>query len=175
MRIVSGSVIVLVLAAAAYWLILPQPTHVVSVPATLGGFVKQPTFANDTAQQLKHKIVAGASGQVKNVVAAVYERKTGPGTGSGPQIIAFIGGNLTGGASAGSLIDAMTAMHGSFTTSAGKLGGQAVCAPGVSGGPAECAWADNDTFGVIVSATLGARGLAAELRQMRPLVEHIAR
>jgi len=169
-RIAGAAAIVVVLVA------LPQSAHMISAPATLGGYVREPASADPTAAQFKQRVVAGASGEVKNVVAAVYQRTTGPGTSSGPQIMVFIGGNLAGGASAGSLIGTFTAsLRGSFTTSPGKLGGQAACAPGSNGGPAECAWADGDTFGVIVSATQGAGSLAAEMRQIRPLVEHVAR
>ncbi|HEX9032939.1 MAG TPA: hypothetical protein VF834_13955 [Streptosporangiaceae bacterium] len=175
MQILGGSAIaaILVLLAALVFL-LPKPAHVVTDPATLGSYIKQSALASTTADQMKQKIVAGAPGEVKNVVAAVYERKTGPGTSNGPQIIAFVGGNLAGGASASGLIGAMTAMRGSFTTNAGSLGGQAVCAPGASGGPAECTWADNDTFGVLISATMSASALAEQMRVIRPLVEHVA-
>jgi hypothetical protein len=69
----------------------------------------------------------------------------------------------------------MTRLHGAFTTSAGKLGGQAACAPGSGSGPAECAWADGDTFGVVVSATLTSSALADEMRLMRSLIEHVVK
>ncbi len=175
--IVSACLAVAVVAGGGYLLLFAsQPVHAVSVPARLGGFVKEPTLDNSTAQALRGKIVAGAAGEVKNVVAAVYEEATGPGTSQGPQIIVFIGGNLTGGGSAGGFIGGfMTQLHGSFTTSSGSLGGQAACAPGANGGPSECAWADDDTFGVIVSATSSATSLADEMRQMRPLVEHLVK
>lgn len=173
---VSGSAVVAVLAVAGYLLLGSQPAHVVSVPAKLDGYVTDPALANAThAQQLRSGIVAGAAGEVKNVVAAVYQKSTGPGTSAGPQIIVFIGGNLTG-RSAGSFISGfMTQLHRSFTTNAGRLGGHAACAPGSNGRPAECAWADNDTFGVMISPTLSAAGLASEMRQMRPLVERVVR
>ena len=58
------------------------------------------------------------------------------------------------------------------TTSAGSLGGAAACAPSLNGRLAECVWADDDTFGVVASQTLGAPGLADEMRQVRPMVEH---
>jgi hypothetical protein len=116
--------------------------------------------------------MTAARGDVKNVVAAVYQRKGGAGT----QIVLFIGGNLAGSASASSLISAyMTRLHGAFTTSAGALGGQAACAPGSGNGPAECAWADSDTFGVVVSAGLSSAALADEMRLMRPQIEHVVR
>lgn len=176
-QVIGGSAVVAVLAVTAYLLLVSQPVHVISVPAKLGGYVTDPALAKAThAQVLRSGIVSGAAGEVKNVVGAVYEKSTGPGTSAGPQIIVFIGGNLTGGGSAGSFISGfMTQLHRSFTTNAGVLGGQAACAPGSNGRPAECAWADNDTFGVIISPTLSAAGLASEMRQMRPLIEHVAR
>ena len=172
--VMLGSAIVAALAVAGYVVLRPQPSHVVSAPASLGGYVRQQ--ANATANDLRHKIVAAAAGAVRNVVAAVYQKTTGPGTSKGPQIVVFIGGNLAGGASADNLISAyMTRLPGAFTTNAGRLGGRAACAPGSNGGPAECAWADNDTFGVVVSATLSSAGLADVMRQMRPQVEHVVR
>ncbi len=171
---VGAAVAVVVLAAAGYLVLRPQTPHAISAPATLGSYTRQQE--NATAVELKHRIVTAARGDVKNVVAAVYEQKTGPGTSAGPQVVAFIGGNLTGVASASDLISAyMTRLHGAFTTSAGKLGGQAACAPGSQGGPAECAWADNDTFGVVVSATLNSTALADEMRLMRPQLEHVVK
>ena len=68
----------------------------------------------------------------------------------------------------------MTKLHGKFT-SPGRLGGRAACGPGTSGNLAECAWADGDTFGVVVSATMGPKALADEMRQMRPFVEHVVK
>lgn len=177
LRITGVSVLVAALAAGGYLLLRPHTAHVISAPPKLGGYVIDPSLAQATrAQQLRREIVSGAAGEVKNVVDAVYEKTTGPGTNAGPQIIVFIGGNLTGGGSATSFINGfMAQLHQSFVTSAGRLGGHAACAPGSNGGPAECAWADGDTFGVIISPTLGAPALAAEMRQMRPLVEHVAR
>jgi hypothetical protein len=60
------------------------------------------------------------------------------------------------------------------SVSAGSLGGAAACAPSENGKPAECAWADDDTFGLILSPSLSATALGNELRAMRPLVEHSA-
>jgi len=172
--VVLGSAIIATLAVVGYVVLRPQASHVVSAPASQSGYARQP--ANATANDLRHKIVAAAGGAVRNVVAAVYQRTTGPGTKKGPQIVVFIGGNLSGGASADNLISAyMTRLPGAFTTTAGRLGGRAACAPGSNGGPAECAWADNDTFGVVVSATLNSAGLADVMRQMRPQVEHVVR
>lgn len=166
---IGGLAIVAVLAVAGYVLLTPQVAHVVSVPASLNGYVRQPARASQTAQELKSRILTRAGGAVSNVVAATYEKPAASGSGSGPQIIVFIGGNSSSG---GDFISGITQLRGSFTTSAGPLGGQAACAPGTNG-PAECAWADGDTFGVLVSATLNATGLASEMRLMRPLVERV--
>ncbi len=178
MPIVAGLAIVAVLAATSYLLLLTPPAaHVISAPAKLGGYVKDPALASSSdAKGLRAQIVNGAVGEVKNVVSAVYEKSTGKGTSTGPQIIVFIGGNLIGSSSASNIISGFRAQsRGSFTTSAGALGGQAACAPGSRRRLAECAWADGDTFGVIISPTLTAAGLASELRQLRLLVEHVAK
>ena len=154
--LVGGLVIVAAVAAYGYFKLMPQASHTLTTPAALGGYSRQQT--NTTANALKHRILSAGAGDVKNVVAAVYEQKQGPGTSKGPQIVVFIGGNLTGNASAGDLISAyMTRLHSAFPTSPGSLGGQAACAPGSNGSPSECAWADGDTFGVLVSATLSAQ------------------
>lgn len=174
--IVAGCLVVVAIAAGGYLLLAPKPAHVISTPSRLGAFVKQSSTHSSTASGLRDKIVAGAAGEVKNVVAAAYQQTTGPGTSQGPQVVIFIGGNLTGGGSASGFISGfMTQLHGSFITSPGRLSGQAACAPSSNGGPAECAWADGDTFGVVVSATLSADGLANEMRLMRPQVEHTAK
>jgi hypothetical protein len=173
-RAIGVTAIVVVLAVAGVVLFWPPPSHVISTPAAVGSYTR--SQENPTAQALKNQVVTAAPGDVKDVVAAVYKHATGTGAGSPAQIVVFIGGNLTGNASASSLIGAFMAdMRGSFSTSPGKFGGRAACAPGSNGGPAECAWADNDTFGVLVSATLSSNALADEMRLMRPLVEHVAK
>jgi hypothetical protein len=173
-RVLLAVVLVAAVGVAGYVFLWPKTSHVVSAPARAAGYARQQ--ANATANQLKQRIVKAAGGSVSHVVAAVYQRNSGPGTSNGPQVIVFIGGNLTGGSSASGLITAyINGLSGAFTTSPGSLGGQAACAPGSHGGPAECAWADNDTFGVLVSATMNSVSLAAQMRQMRPLVEHVAR
>jgi hypothetical protein len=172
--LVGGLVIVAGVAAFGYFKLIPRATHTVTTPAALGAFSRQQV--NATAKDLKQRILSAGAGNVKNVVAAVYKQTRGPGTSKGPQIVVFIGGNLTGNVSGSDLITAyMDKLHNAFTTQPGSLGGQAACAPGTNGSPSECAWADGDTFGVLVSATLNAQGLADELRQMRPLVEHVVK
>jgi hypothetical protein len=124
------------------------------------------------AAALREQILKQSAGEVRNVVYAVYE--DGSSGSSAPQIILFIGGNLTG-TSAGSFISAFTGkLQNAVTESPGALGGAAACVPSVDGRVAECVWADNDTFGVVASQTLSTSALANEMRQMRPMVEHPA-
>src|SRR5260221_14055050 len=133
--VVLGSAIIATLAVVGYVVLRPQASHVVSAPASQSGYARQP--ANAMANDLRHRIVAAAGGAVSNVVAAVYQRTTGPGTKKGPQVGVFIGGNPAGGASADNLIRAyMNRLPGAFPTNAGRLGGGAACAPGANGLPA---------------------------------------
>jgi hypothetical protein len=153
------------------------PDHVVATPAKLLGYVQAPDLAKSLgAAALRAEIVQNGKGEASHVVDAVYEDSTGPGTSSGPLIFLFIGGNLSG--SAKSFINSFTGLLPSaFVTGTGSMGGRAACVPGVNGHPAECAWADNDTFGLIASPspTLTAKVLANELRDIRPLVEHVVK
>ena len=147
-----------------------QP-HAISTPQRIGAYVQEPTLATGMgASALRTQIVSKGSGEASHVVDAVYEDSTGAAAKSGPLIILFVGGHLSG--SAGSFIGGLTQVAGAFVTGSGSLGGQAACVPGAAGHLTECAWADNDTFGVLASPTLSASALGAELRQMRPALEH---
>ena len=174
---IAGAAVVVAGAAAVYVFARSGggPAHTVTTPAALGAYTKQPQLAVQMhAATLREQILTESAGEAHNVVYAVYEDSTGPAAAAGPQIILFIGGNLSG-TSAGSFISTFTGkLQGAVTTSAGSLGGAAACVPSVDGRVAECVWADNDTFGVVASQTLGTTGLADEMRQMRPLVEHVA-
>jgi len=147
-------------------------THVLVTPTSLGSYSQAPSLARDMgAAALQKQIVAGSSGEAKHVVYAVYEDATGPAASHGPQIILFIGGNLSGTSANSFMTSFMGKLQGAATTSAGSMGGAAACVPSVGGRLAECAWADNDTFGVVASPTLSATALASEMRTVRPLVE----
>lgn len=147
--------------------------HAISAPRQLGAYVQEPALATGMgAATLRSEIVSHSNGEASHVVDAVYEDSTGTAAKNGPLIVLFVAGNLSG--SAASFINSLThALPGAFVINPGSLQGQAACVPGVSGHLAECAWADNDTFGVIASPTLSATELGAELRLMRPLVEHV--
>jgi len=126
------------------------------------------------ATELRAEIERKGSGEASHVVDAVYEDTTGAAAKKAPEILLFVGGNLSG--SAGSFISSFTgSLRSAFVTNPGSLGGQAACVPGAGGHPAECAWADGDTFGLIASPDLSASALANELRLMRPQVEHVVK
>jgi len=147
------------------------PAHSIDAPSKLLGYTQASALAQGMgADALRADIVRKGHGEASHVVDAVYEDNAQSGSKSNPVIILFIGGNLAG--SASSFIASFTSMmpH-AFVTSAGPMGGQAACIPGTAGRPAECAWADNDTFGLFASPALSASALGAEMRAMRPLVE----
>jgi hypothetical protein len=148
------------------------PVHTVTAPSRLLNYTLEPTLAKVmNAEALKANIVRAGHGEASNVVDGVYEVRSGPAAKGGPAIILFVGGHLSG--SASSFISSFTGLlPGAFVTSPGPMAGQAACVPAPSGHLAECAWADNDTFGFIASPSLSATALSAELRQIRPLVEH---
>jgi hypothetical protein len=175
----GGAVVVIAAAGAVY---VPHmlkadsgPAHTISTPTKLQSWVQDPALAASMgATALRTEIVKRGGGEASHVVDAVYEDTTGPAAKKAPLILLFVGGNLSG--SAGSFISSFTgSLRSAFVTSAGSLGGQAACVPGVGGHPAECAWADGDTFGLIASPDLGASALANDLRLMRPQVEHVVR
>lgn len=146
------------------------PKHEISAPSRLLGYTQEPGLAKGAgADQLKAEIARRSNGEASHVVAAVYQDSAGA-MAAKPLVVLFIGGNRTGSASA--FITSFTAMHSGTTRIwAGHLGGQAACIAGAAGRPTECAWADNDTFGLFASPTLSAAQLGAEMRNMRPLVE----
>ena len=175
--VIAGAVAVVAVGAGAVAVFSKSaggPDHTVTAPTTLGSFTKQPQLAVQMgAASLRQQIITESAGEAHNVVYAVYQNNSDSGGSSSPQIILFIGGNLSG-TSAGSFISTFTGkLQGAVTTSAGSLGGAAACVPSVDGRVAECVWADNDTFGVVASQTLGPTALADEMRAMRPLVEHV--
>ena len=167
----------MVVAAALLFLSPTGPRHTLTTPDTLGQFLRRPQLEQQmNASQLQRQVIARSAGQASHVKSAVYENSAGISGRSTPQIFLFIGGNLSG----TSASDFISSFRGQFQaavlTSAGKLGGEAVCVNAQSGVPgtvALCAWADNDTFGVLASPTMHANQLGPEMRLMRPGVEHV--
>ena len=149
--------------------------HVVTAPSRLLNYTLAPALAKGmNTGALRAQIIKAGNGEASQVVDGVYEDRSSPAAKNGPVIVLFVGGHLSGSASA--FITSFTGLlPGAFVTSAGSMSGQAACVPAYSGHLAECAWADNDTFGFIASPALSASALSAQLRQIRPLVEHTAK
>jgi hypothetical protein len=166
-------------AAAAggmvYFTPKPSQGHWITVPTRLPGYVLEPTMIDSAgASTLRHELVASSGGEATHVLDGVYQNSASATGKAVPQIVVFVGGHLTGSSSA--FISSLTqALPGSFNIRPGSLHGLAACAPSRAGRPAECVWADNDTFGVLVSPALTASALSAQLRQMRPYLEHVVK
>lgn len=154
------------------------PAHTLVIPARLGAYQRRPELARQMGvSQLEKHILAQSSGQVSHLVSAVYQNGASVALGPAPQVMLFIGGQLTG-ASADAAIKTFTQhFRYSVQASPGRLGGRAACVPGQAstGGAAVCAWFDNDTFGELVSPNMTASALASELRAIRPSIELLAK
>jgi hypothetical protein len=152
------------------------PRHVLSAPGTIGTYVRRPQLEQQmNARQLQQQVMSRSAGQASHVLSAVYENRAGVAGTSPPQILLFIGGHLAGTSAADFISSFRSQFQGAMTTGAGPLGGQAACVSARSGVVAVCAWADNDTFGVLASPTMHAAQLGAQLRAIRPDLEHVAR
>jgi hypothetical protein len=166
-------------AVALLMMRVPGQAHVLSIPARLGAFVRRPQLEQQmNVRQLRQQVIAKSDGQASHVVSAVYENGGGvPGAGQ-PQIMLFIGGNLTGVSPAAFIASFTSQFNGARAASPGPMGGSASCVSARAGAPsgiALCTWADDDTFGVIASPSLGFMQLSAQMRAIRPLIEHTAR
>jgi hypothetical protein len=154
------------------------PAHVVVVQPKLGNFTRKPALEQQlNANKIRQQVIAKSSGQARNVVSAVYENDASAsgGSTSAPQILLFIGGNLSGVSPDGFIAGFSGQFRGAQTVSAGASGGSASCVAAKTAGEVSlCAWADNDTFGVVASPTMGVEQLSAQMRTIRPLVERPA-
>jgi hypothetical protein len=181
--LIIGAALAVVLAGAAVvlksGLLGGGPTHVLVTPDKLGSYVRRPQLEKQmNAAQLQKQVIAKSAGQASHVVSAVYEDGTSASSTAPPQMILFIGGNLSGVSPGGFIASFTQQSKGAFETSAGSLGGSAACVnaqASVPGSVALCTWADNDTFGVVASPTMSATRLAMQLRAIRPMVEHVVR
>jgi hypothetical protein len=151
-------------------------SHVVATPDKLGSFVRRPTLEQQMdVSRLQQQVIAKSAGQASHVVSAVYENSDGVSGKAEPQIILFIGGNLTGVSPAGFISGFTAQFKGAQAASAGSMGGSASCVNAPAGSPsgvALCIWADNDTFGVVASPTMTLAQLSDQMRAARPGLEH---
>jgi hypothetical protein len=166
-------------AATAFLMRSRTPSHTLVAPSRLGSFVRRPQLERQTnARQLQQQVVTKSAGQASHVVSAVYENSVGVSGSAPPQIILFIGGNLTGVSPTAFITSFTDQFRGAQATSAGSLGGRAACVNtqgSAAGSVALCTWADSDTFGVVASPTMDLAQLAAQMRAIRPGVERSTR
>ncbi len=152
------------------------PAHTLVTPSQLNAFTRRPALEQQmNVAQLRQDVVTTSSGQARHVVEAVYEAGNST-SGSTPQIILFIGGNLLNASPQVSVTSFTQRFRGAEITSAGGLG-EAACVNATASQPgsvAMCAWFDNDSFGEVVSPTMNASALANTMRQIRPHVELVA-
>ena len=179
----AGVVVVFAGALAAiFTLAFPSgpggPDHSLVTPDKLNAFIRRPALEQQmNVGQLRQDVVDMSAGQARHVVEAVYE--AGDSTsGTTPQIVLFIGGNLLNASPKVSVTSFTQRFKGAGITSAGSLGGEAACVNATASEPgsvAMCAWFDNDSFGEVVSPTMNASALANTMRQIRPHVELVVR
>jgi hypothetical protein len=153
------------------------PAHVMVTPNQLNAFIRRPPLEQQmNVPQLRQDVVNMSSGQARHVVDAVYE--AGDSTsGSTPQIVLFIGGNLLNAAPSVSVTRLTQRFKGAKITNAGGPG-EAACVNATASEPgsvAMCVWFDNDSFGEVLSSTMNASALASTMRQIRPHVELIVK
>ena len=174
----AGLLVVLSLLLGGRLLGHSGPAHILVTPARLGSFIRSPQLEQQMgARNLQQQVISRSAGQASHVVYAVYENNA-PASGSSPQVMLFIGGHLSGVSPSGFISSFSTQFKGARSTSPGSMGGSAACVnanANVTGQVALCAWADNDTFGVVASPTMSTAQLAAQMRVVRPQVEHLAK
>jgi hypothetical protein len=173
-------ILVLVLAGLMTGLLGSDgPAHTLSTPNQIGGYVRRPQLEKEmNAGQLQRQVVAKSAGQASHVISGVYEDSAGAANGKTPQIILFVGGDLSGVSASGFIASFTQHSTGAFQTAPGPMGGSAACVnaqASVPGSVALCTWADNDTFGEVASTTMNAAMLATQMRVIRPGVEHLLR
>jgi hypothetical protein len=154
------------------------PAHTLVSPNQLGAFSRRPALEQQmNVGQLRQDVINTSSGQAKHIVEGVYESGNST-SGSTPQIILLIAGNLANSNPVDSVTSFTKRFPGATLTSAGALGGKAVCVNATASEPgsvAMCAWFDNDSFGEVVSPTMKASTLGNTMRQIRPSVEQVAK
>ena len=170
---------VVVVTAGALLLGGRGPVHALVTPAKLGAYVRKPQLEQQmNAKDLQQQVVTKSAGQASNVVDAVYEANSASTGGTSPQVILFIGGHLSGVSPTGFITSFTQQFKGAHSTDAGSMGGRAACGnaqENVAGNVALCTWADNDTFGLVASPTMDAAQLGAQMRAIRPDVEHVTK
>jgi hypothetical protein len=147
------------------------PAHTLATPQTIGAYGRDQQA--EKVLDLSHNeqyVKQIAPGHVSGIVAAVYD--TG-GPASSPDRVAIIAGRLANSAPADVIKSFMqqeaSDRNAPTAVPAGPLGGQAACAG--TGKSGICLWADADTVGVLVSATINPGTLSRQMLSIRSGVE----
>ncbi len=147
------------------------PAHALAIPQQIGTYPRDQQAEQQLGLSHGEQYVTQIDpGHVSGIVAAVYD--TG-GPASSPDRVAVIVGRLVNTPLA-DVIKSFTqqeAAEGNAPAAvpAGSLGGRAACAG--RGDSGICVWADRDTVGVLVSATIDASSLARLMLTIRSGVE----
>jgi hypothetical protein len=172
------AVVVSLLVAGTLLLGHNGTAHILVTPARLGSFVRSPQLEQQMgAKDLQQQVISRSAGQASHVIYAVYQNNVAASGGS-PQVILFLGGHLSGVSPSGFITSFSNQFKGARSTSPGSMGGSAACVnanASVTGQVALCTWADGDTFGVVASPTMSTAQLAAQMRVIRPQVEHTSK
>ena len=100
------------------------PHHVLITPEKLGSYVRRPQLEKQmNASQLQREVIA-KSPRGHHVVSAVYEDGTSATSTKTPQMILFIGGNLSGVSPSGFIASFTQQSKGAFETSRGRSAGR---------------------------------------------------
>ena len=93
----AAAVLVIVLVAALTVFRSNGPAHSLTIPDKLGAYLRRPQLEKQMdARQLQRQVIAKSAGQVSHVISAVYENNVSTNSAKTPQMILFIGGNLSG-------------------------------------------------------------------------------
>jgi hypothetical protein len=154
------------------------PVHKLVAPEKLGAYVRRVELEKSMNLKALQQQITKGLGQTSHVVSAGYEDTAGPSGRTNPQIMLFIGGNLSGTSPSAFITSFTNQFKGAASAAAGPMGGRAVCVGAqakVAGSVTLCTWADNDTFGVLASPSMNAAQLAAQMRTIRPTVELVTK
>lgn len=150
------------------------PSHELVVPASVDSYQWAPKIeAESGLTSLAAKFRSMLGSQATNVVSRVYESGSTT-TGSQPQVVMFMGAHLPNQSPASSIANFTQEFKNAQVVNAGPMGGEAACTEasiGTADQTALCAWFDDDSVGVLTSATLPAAKLAPVMLQFRPHVE----
>jgi hypothetical protein len=147
------------------------PAHVLAVPQRIGSYTRDEQAEQQVGLSHSEQYLTQINpGHVSGIVAAIYDTA---GSASSPDRVAVIAGRLVRSPLAGVIksFDQQESAEGNLplATPAGPLGGQAACAGKGSSGI--CVWADRDTVGVLVSATVNSSSLARLMLTIRSGIE----